>query len=133
MTASAAAPPLAVGWQLLTFLVIALLGGLLARDRTGAVQRTVGDTLRRRARCIDAIDVPIGPQVRKAARRERNLACRFRRAAANLDGTMVQVLSVRGDRVLVRPLPVRPSRQSRFDFDIAPSSVDISHGLETGY
>lgn len=122
VAALAAFLQLAPGWQLIAFVVIVLLVYLLTR----AVQPTSSapsETLFGVERVVGRdgiVIVPIDPKSAQGRVRVENEIWHADSETGEPipDGTMVQVLSVRGDRVLVRPLPLRSSRQTRFDYDM---------------
>jgi membrane protein implicated in regulation of membrane protease activity len=120
IAALAAFLPLAIGWQLVAFVGIALLAYLFSRaaqpstsgpsETLFGVERVVGRD--------GIVIVPIDPKSAQGRVRVENEIWHADSESGEPipDGTMVQVLSVRGDRVLVRPLPLRSTRQSRFDY-----------------
>lgn len=120
VAALAAVLQLPLGWQMLAFSIIAVLAFLLTRTRRTS-RTVVSETLFGVERVVgrDAIViVPIDPKSSQGRVRVENEIWHADSESGEpiADGTMVQVLAVRGDRVLVRPLPLRAPRQTSFNY-----------------
>lgn len=120
VAALAAIVQLPLGWQLAAFIVVAILAFLLTRVRRTS-PTVVSETLFGVERVVgrDAIViVPIDPKSSQGRVRVENEIWHADSESGEpiADGTMVQVLAVRGDRVLVRPLPLRTPRQTSFNY-----------------